>query len=118
MLNLENAIQKHAEWKIKFRTAISKQETMDAETISKDNQCDLGKWLYGEAKSLYSNLPSYNKLVEKHAAFHKEAAKVARAINAKNFKEAESMLNAGTSYTNASNEVGAAILQLKREAKI
>jgi hypothetical protein len=33
-MDLNQAIEKHAEWKVKFRKAISGQETMDAETIA------------------------------------------------------------------------------------
>lgn len=47
-MNLDESIQKHAEWKLKFRSAISRKEQMDAETIGKDNCCQLGVWLYGE----------------------------------------------------------------------
>lgn len=50
-MDLNNAIAKHSEWKTKLRSAITRKETLDASTISKDNCCDLGKWLHGEAKS-------------------------------------------------------------------
>ena len=43
-MDLDQAIAKHAEWKLKFRSAISKQETMDVTTIAKDNCCDLGAY--------------------------------------------------------------------------
>lgn len=49
-MDLNNAIQKHAEWKTRFRKAISGQETMDAAAIAKDNCCELGQWLRGDAK--------------------------------------------------------------------
>ena len=117
-MDLNNAIEKHAEWKMKFRSAISKQEMMDASTISKDNCCELGKWLHGEAKTKFSSLGSHSACVSKHAAFHIEAGKVAQAINAKKFSEAEGMLNAGTPYASASSAVGVAIMQLKKDAKL
>ena len=115
-MDLNQAIDKHAEWKLKFRTAISKQETMDAETIAKDNCCQLGIWLHGEAKLNLSNLQSYIQCVDKHAAFHVEAGKVAQAVNAKNFVEAEAMLAASTPYSQASSAVGVAIMRLKKES--
>ena len=65
------------------RTAISKQETIDAATVSKDNCCELGKWLHGEAKSEFGNFASHSECVSRHAAFHVEAGKVAVAINQK-----------------------------------
>jgi len=117
-MDLENAISKHSEWKTKFRSAISKKEQMDVATISKDNCCDLGKWLHGDAKSSYSNLTSYIDCVRKHAAFHTEAGKVATAINSKKYTEAETMLGSGTTYSQVSSDVGVAIMRLKKEAKL
>jgi len=115
-MDLESAIGKHAEWKMKFRNAISKQETMDAATISKDNCCELGKWLHGEAKTKFSRLASHAECLQKHAAFHVEAGKVASTINAKKYTEAEAMLGSGTPYASASSSVGVAIMHLKKEA--
>ncbi len=115
-MNIDSAIAKHAEWKLKLRSAILKQDTIDAATISKDNCCDLGKWLHGEAKAKFTRLSSYTECVAKHAAFHVEAGKVATTINSKKYAEAETMLNAGTPYTAASNAVGSAIMRLKKEA--
>lgn len=117
-MDLNKAIEKHAEWKVKFRSAISKQEVLDAETVSKDNCCELGKWLHGESKLKFAKLASYNDCVAKHAVFHLEAGKVARTINAGKYAEAEAMLNAGSSYTTASSAVGIAITRLKKEASL
>jgi hypothetical protein len=117
-MNIESALAKHAEWKLKLRSAILKQETLDAVTISKDNCCELGKWLHSEAKTKYAKLASYTDCVTKHAAFHTEAGKVANAINSKKYTEADAMLNAGTAYSSASNAVGSAILRLKKEANL
>jgi Chemoreceptor zinc-binding domain len=115
-MDLASAIAKHAEWKLKLRSAILKNETMDAGTLAKDNCCELGKWLHGEAKTKFARLSSYSDCVSKHATFHAEAGKVAVAINSKNYSVAEAMLNAGTPYTAASNAVGGAIIKLKKEA--
>jgi methyl-accepting chemotaxis protein len=114
-MDLDQAVQKHAEWKVKFRTAISKREKLDAASIAKDNACDVGKWLHGDAKSQYAGFNSLKECLAKHAAFHAEAGKVALAINAKKYSEAETMLAAGTPFAAASNAVGVAIIQLKKE---
>jgi hypothetical protein len=115
-MDLESASKAHAEWKVKLRLAISNKESLDAATISKDNCCALGKWLHGEAKGLFKGLPVYRDCVEKHAAFHREAGKVATAIGAGNFDGAAKMLDAGTPYAQATTAVGAAILGLKKAA--
>ena len=114
-MDLSLAITKHAEWKTKFRAAIAKQETMDEATIGKDNCCELGKWLHGDAKAKYLKLAAYTECVSRHAAFHAEAAKVAKTINQKNYTQAESMLGNATGYGNASGAVTLAISKLKKE---
>ena len=117
-MDLSEAIQKHAEWKLKFRSAISGHETLDAANIAKDNCCDLGKWLYGEGKIKYGKLASHAYCVTKHAAFHVEAGKVAAAINAKKYDVAEAMLGGGTPYAAISSDVAVAISRLKKEAGV
>jgi len=114
-IDLDKALEKHSEWKVKLRTAISKHEEMDVATISKDNCCDLGKWLHGDAKSRLAHQPSYSECVSKHAAFHVEAGRVATMINAKKYSEAETMLGAGSSFVSASTAVGVAIMRLKKD---
>lgn len=114
-MNLDEAIQKHAEWKVKLRSAITKKETLDAATIRQDNACILGKWLHGEGKAQYGNKPSFANLVAKHAEFHHNASKVADAINARKYDAAETMLGVGSQYGNASLTVAAAISALKKE---
>jgi len=116
-LDLENAIQKHAEWKFKFRTALSTLEPMDAIAIAKDNCCEFGKWLHGEARIQYGKFKSYQRCIADHAAFHIEAGKVAKAINAKKKDEAESMLASGSAYGEASKRVGISIIELINEIR-
>ncbi len=117
-MDLEAAIQKHAEWKMMFQIAMTQRQELDPVIIAKDNYCELGKWLHGEAKSKYGNLSSYADCVSSHATFHFEAGKVAQAINSKKYVEAEKMLEKGTPYTNAANQVADAIMKLKKEIKL
>lgn len=114
-MNLDNAIQKHMDWKVRFRTAISKQEQMDAVTIAKDNCCELGIWLHGEGKATCGGLASYAAALTKHSVFHVEAGKVASAINEKKYAEAEAMLNSSSAFSTVSGEVGVALMRLKKE---
>jgi len=115
-MDLDKAGHAHAEWKVKLRVAISKQEKLDAATIAKDNCCPLGQWLHGDAKSRYGSHPAYRDCVPKHAAFHREAGAVALAINAQEYARATGMLEAGTAYAAASSAVGSSILGLKKAA--
>jgi Chemoreceptor zinc-binding domain len=116
-MDLDTAIEKHAEWKLKFRSAISKREQLDATTIAKDDRCELGRWLHGEARQLMGKSPSYSACVSKHTTFHAEAAKVAETINAGRYDDAERMLASGTPYMLASSSVAIAITNLKLEQK-
>jgi hypothetical protein len=115
-MDLNQAGQTHSEWKIKLRMAIAKQETLDAAVIAADNQCLFGKWLHGEAKVKYGKLPAYADCASKHAAFHQEAGKVAQTINAKDFTQAKSMMDANTPYALAANGFIIALGLLKKES--
>jgi methyl-accepting chemotaxis protein len=112
-VDLDNAIQKHAEWKFKFRGAMHNNEQLDAAAISKDNNCEMGKWLHGEAKTLYGQTAGQAKCLADHAAFHVEAGKVAAVINARKIEEAERMMAPGSAYDQASKRVGVSIIELK-----
>ncbi|WP_432743769.1 nitrate- and nitrite sensing domain-containing protein [Methylobacter sp. G7] len=114
-IDLDKALDKHSEWKVKLRTAISKREEMDAATISRDDCCDFGKWLHHDIKSHLAHEPSYADCVSKHAAFHIEAGRIANMINAKKFGEAEALLGNGSAFVSASTAVGVAIMRLKKD---
>jgi methyl-accepting chemotaxis protein len=113
VVDLDNAIQSHAAWKFKFRNAIHGNEHMDVAAISKDNNCEFGKWLHGEAKALYGNDRSYVKCVAEHTAFHVEAGKIATAINAKKMEIAEQLMATEAPFADASKKVAVSIIELK-----
>lgn len=114
-MDLNLAIQKHAEWKYKFRKAMTTPEPLDVATISKDNCCEIGKWLHGEAKTKHGHLASFSKCLSAHEGFHLEAGRIAAMINSQNMDEADQMLAAGTPYAEASKKVGIAIIELKND---
>jgi methyl-accepting chemotaxis protein len=118
-IDLDGALKKHADWKVKLRTAISNRETLDAETISKDNCCDFGKWLHSEDTHPHiSHLKSYQQCVERHADFHQVAGTIAHIINAKKYEDADRMLNDNNGdFIKNSSAVGAAIMRLKKDIK-
>jgi methyl-accepting chemotaxis protein len=115
-MDFEQAMMKHAEWKSKLRTALYGKEQLDPAAVSKDNLCEFGKWLYGEAMHLHASKPAFRKCVEEHAAFHREAGRVAVAIQEKRIEEAEKMLAPGSDYSEVSKRVGIAIQELKKQA--
>ena len=112
-IDLDAAIAKHAEWKVKLRTAIAHHERLDSATIAKDNCCQLGQWLYGPGKSKYGAKPEFQSLIGLHKTFHAEAGKISELINQKRYAEATHALENGTGYATASAEVRNAIAGLK-----
>ncbi len=115
IIGLDAAIQKHADWKVKLRTAISQQETLDATTIAKDNCCDFGKWLHGDGKNHFGHLANFNQCLSKHAQFHIEAGRVAVLINDHKYTQADQMIAADSTFGALSSEVGKAIIRLKKD---
>jgi hypothetical protein len=118
IMHLGNAIAAHEDWKTTFRNAIEHRTAIDAATVSVDNCCALGLWLYGEGNTLFGSLASHTHCVATHRIFHREAGKIAAAINAANFAEAERMLAAQEPFSAASNALAAAILRLKKDAAV
>src|SRR5512140_1442267 len=108
-MNFDEARDKHAQWRFKFHGENTKKETMDAVAIAKDDRCDLGKWLHGEAKGKYSRLSGYGNCVKKHADFHIAAGNVAKLINAKKYEEARALLEMGSGFSLASAAIGSAL---------
>jgi methyl-accepting chemotaxis protein len=88
----------HAEWKLKFQRAISNAEMFDVAIVAADDCCALGGWLSGDAKRLMGDSRSLQDCAAKHAAFHREAGRVAQAINAGKMPEATAMISDGTPY--------------------
>jgi len=119
-MDLETAVSAHVAWKTKLRRAIANKEELDIATITRDDCCELGKWLHGDGRREFSSLTSdamehFKDCTSKHALFHKEAGKVAKLINDKKYTEAEAVLGAGSAYANASSDVGVAIQRLKKD---
>ena len=116
-VNLDNAIRAHADWRAKLRTAAMRKERLDADTISRDDCCELGKWLHGAGNAQYGGKPSFVELVQAHKAFHIEAGKVASTINRQDYDAAEAQLGSDTGFSRASGKVGRLIVQFSNELK-
>jgi hypothetical protein len=114
-INLENAIKAHADWRSKLRLAAQTGEQLDAQTVGRDDCCELGKWLHGPGQSKCGSKPSFVTLISAHRDFHKEAGKVAQTINSGNPGAAEHMLGSDTGFSKASANVTRLIVQLRTE---
>ena len=113
-VDLDSAIKAHAQWRTKLRDAARHQEQLDADTIGRDDCCDLGRWLHGRGQGSYGSLPAFQALVECHREFHAVAGSVAQLINRGAYSEAEQALEGNTPFSRASSEVGSAIVRLRK----
>lgn len=80
-LNLQQALDTHRRWKERLLKHLngSSDESLDAELVSSDCQCELGRWLHGPGKQHYKHIPQYQRTLEAHAEFHIAAAEVIKA---------------------------------------
>jgi hypothetical protein len=116
-IDLDNAIRAHADWRSKLRMAASRREQLDADTVGRDDCCELGKWLHGAGNSKYGGKPAFVNLVAAHREFHVEAGKVARIINRGDAEAAEKMLGNETGFSRATQKVTRLIVVLQGEIK-
>ncbi|MBT9559897.1 MAG: CZB domain-containing protein [Myxococcales bacterium] len=113
-MDYDKVMAAHSEWKTKLRGALLRQEKLDAANISRDDCCSLGKWIHGPESSSVRSHAAFGACKTKHAEFHREAGKVAAAINAARYAEAETLLGSTSAYSRVSSEVITAILSLKK----
>ena len=113
--NFDQAIEAHRQWKVRLRSAIAKKDKLDADTICRDDQCPLGKWLHGAGAQRWSQKPLFTQLLDKHADFHQSAGSVARKINAGQYADAESLIGAGSHFSSVSLEVTTLLSTAKRQ---
>src|SRR3989344_3585673 len=112
-VDLDSAIKAHAQWGTKLRDAAKKHQQLDADTIRRDDCCELGRWLHGKGQGSYGALPAFQSLVDKHRDFHEVAGALAPTLNRGNYADAEQALAGNTPFSQASGAVGAAIIQLR-----
>ncbi len=113
-MNFLDAINVHIAWKLRLEAYVdgNSQEHLDPDVISKDNRCELGKWIQNEAVQ-YRNSALYHQIKDKHAVFHKFAAEIVRLTDAGRSKEALKLLH--DEYSSISKEIKGLIIQLSRE---
>jgi hypothetical protein len=116
-MNFDEAIRAHAEWKIKLAGYIQKpDQSLKCDTVGKDDQCALGKWICGEGNASFAKLPEFAKLKEAHSRFHRAAGDVIRSADSGKNVTAEIALGASSPYAKASSEVVSSIMAMKARA--
>ena len=112
--DFDKAIEAHRQWKVKLRKAIADREHLDADSLCRDDQCPLGRWIHGPGGAQWGQRPTFVRLLQKHAEFHQAAGKVARSINAGQMSEAERLVGSGSQFAQVSTEVSTLLTQAKR----
>ena len=106
-------IDAHRQWKVKLRDAIESRATVDVATLSRDDCCALGKWIYGDGQRL-GGRETFTQLVQRHQRFHRVAGGVAEKINRRQYREAEDDLAPGTPFAQATSDVVLTLSTAKR----
>ncbi len=114
----------HAKWKMRLVEYINgrSNERLDINTVSCDDKCDLGKWIYSNAAK-YNSSPEYQDLKKMHAVFHKSVGGIVERVQ-KNDKDGATKLLGGdfSSYSkqtvNAIREMQAKVENPKQMAKV
>jgi len=115
-MNFDDAVKAHAEWKMKLSNYIrSPDKSLDANVVCKDDQCALGKWIYGEGKT-HSALTEYSTLKTEHAKFHNAAADIIRKADAGQNMNDQIVFGSDSDYAKSSASVVSAIMAMKKKA--
>jgi len=116
-MDFNQAIAAHSAWKQKLASYLkTKDGSLKAGEIGVDNECPLGKWIYGEG-SKFSSLPEFSTLRSEHARLHKAAAEgVCRADGGKSVIE-EIAIGSKSEFASASQAVVSAIMKIKHHAE-
>lgn len=92
---LDHAVEAHRQWKQTVAAAIEKGEPIDRARAGADDQCELGKWIYGAGRT-FEDIPVFRDLVVKHRNFHSCVCGVADLIAAGRLSEAREEVERGT----------------------
>ncbi|GAB4396898.1 MAG: hypothetical protein OHK0048_03280 [Rhodoferax sp.] len=106
-------ISGHRAWKVKLRDAIENGEKVDVATLSRDDCCPLGKWIYGDGQRL-SSRRSFTELLQNHARFHQVAGQVGQLINDGRTDEAIDALAPNTPFSQATTDVVKVLSSINR----
>jgi len=112
-VDVDAMIDAHRQWKVKLRDAIDAGDKVDVASLSRDDCCGLGKWIYADGQRLRERA-SFSTLVNNHAHFHQVAGQVGQLINDGRYVQAEDALAPNTPFTAATNDVVMVLSAAKR----
>ena len=115
-INILDAINAHILWKIRLEDYLNgtSEEKLDPESICRDDQCELGKWIYGPAlKHFHDADEGFKTLRDDHAQFHTIAGYVVLSVQANDRAAAQVLMKGG--YMNISHKVVHDLTELNKQ---
>jgi leucyl aminopeptidase (aminopeptidase T) len=100
-MDIRPPLRAHAEWLAQLREHVYGAGAPDVRILVRDDQCELGRWIYNDA-ARFRSLPEYEAARQAHAAFHDEAAEVIRLMRAGRRHEAALAIERGGPLQNRS----------------
>jgi hypothetical protein len=79
-MDFHNCISLHQEWKARLSLLLEgkSEEPLDPNVIGKDDQCPLGRWIYGEGAQVYGAQAAQRQL---EGDFARLSSETVRAIS-------------------------------------
>lgn len=108
---LKSALSAHANWTARLRAAIvSGKLDVAIPKVKADDQCQFGKWLFGEQlAAAEKQTENYLSVKQLHARFHEAAAKVAQYAITGQREAAENAMNLASEYATVSSALADAL---------
>lgn len=105
-LNFMTAIEAHIKWKSRLVNYIqgTSAEELKVDVVSRDDQCPLGKWIYGVGGERFGTIDIFGEMKDQHTQFHRCAGRVLERAQAGKKDEAMHLLQYGD-YVRASEQV-------------
>jgi hypothetical protein len=105
-LNFKSAVDAHMKWKIRLEAYINgtSDEDLKVDVICRDDQCHLGKWIYGRGGGQFGYSETFFDMKAHHANFHRCAAEVLAMAQEGDKDQALRLLHHGD-YVRASERV-------------
>jgi methyl-accepting chemotaxis protein len=113
---ISDAIGAHGMWKGRLKLAIeSGKSELPVESIRTDNHCVFGQWLHGSTlTSADKASPHFKTVRDRHAEFHRTAARVVELAMSGDKTEASKMMSFNGEFTAISAKLTAAMMEWKK----
>jgi hypothetical protein len=114
-MDFDEAISVHSKFKRKLRRYLEQQDgSLHPDEVNLDNNCFLGRWIYGEG-ARYGSLPEFMKLKYEHARFHSLAAELVRKSNCGQCVDEQAAPCANTEFSTSSSAVVIALVAIRKK---